>query len=170
MNNFISVNSYWIINSAIALSFVVTSIIYRLPIIKTALMQSQRLNFARVTFLLMMIMMIFAPTLISRLPIPQHSDIVWQPIMAHVKATFNFQAVTASTNVFTPTSHFELPSLSTMLIVILTMGLVLNAYRYLRNLLQLNRIIRQSIYKRSFGKIKLIYTENTHIPFCWVGL
>lgn len=156
-------HAYLMLNIALALSYVFsrTAMGLSLPI-----SQINQLKFARFCFVLAMTAFLIMPSVSSILPAAD-SGIEWQPLLHQTAATFlNYNSPLITQTAATSSSAFYLPW-KIILTLCLSTGFIFFAYKYVRALVTLNRIRKQSYCRHKINHIHVLFTHLSAMPFCW---
>lgn len=133
MNNLMSVHSYWLLNAAIAFSYIMGVLILKLPFNKN-LSQAQKLIFARKIFTLVIAIFLFSPFVLEKLPIKYSNYLQFQPVLKHASAHLLSKQIKLKTEISSLTSISYLPNINMLLTWIILFTILIFAKKYITDL------------------------------------
>jgi membrane-bound lytic murein transglycosylase D len=166
LNAFINLHTYLILNTAIAASYLVARSIFRFFFKKT-MSQIQQLQFVRYAFVIIIVAFCIAPVLTAWIHIPQHSNFILQPILKNKSIVFlqNYKIIDKQVNLIAP-EHLLYP-IDSILIIILLAGCAFFLSRYIKNIVNLHQIKRNSFCRHRINTIHILFSQTVNTPFCW---
>lgn len=165
MNNLISMHSYWLLNTAIAFSYIVTIFISK-PFNKN-ISQAQQLLFSRKVFTFVIVIFLLTPFVLAKLPLKQHDFFQFQPVLKHASTHLLSKQIKLNTEITALPSIFFRPTLNMLLMLIILFGITVFIIKYMIDLLNLSRLTQQAFRLRQIKNITISLSENVSIPFCW---
>lgn len=166
MNSIISLYSYLILNAAIAIGYVGMRTILSLPTFKKNMLQAQRLNFARFSFISIIGIFFIIPIILPMLSIVPHSQFELKPLLT--SASMNFMPVHKMKDVLINDGHFyRESSLQIYLYSFLIIGVMLHFAVYFYHLYRLKQLAKNSFVNYKGKKLVILLNEHSDIPFCW---
>lgn len=170
MSNVINIHSYWMLNGAIALSYIITTLILKLPILNRKLSQLQQLQFARKVFIITSLVFLLSPFVIAKFSLHQNNIFQFQPILKNASASFLQRHATLNSQVEVLQSTFYLPDINTLFSAAILIGLVTLLIKYIKAILALRKLTKNAYCQRKIKNIHILFSETTAIPFCWSSI
>lgn len=167
LNSFLSLHSYWLLNIAMALSFLSARSILKIAFVSSRLSQQQQLIFARSIFVLTILAM-FALPIVIRCVLPIHANhFQLQPLLNHAAARFfeKNKLVAVQVNLVEP--KLFLPSISYIIVAIILTGATISFWIYIKGVLSLKKLTQSAFCQRVHNHIHLLYAQTATVPFCW---
>jgi len=166
LNNFISLHSYWLINIAIAVGYVISRLTLAIPVTKS-LLQNQRLQLAKAVFILIISGFMAIPLIVEKLAYNPPGNFQIQPILIHASNVFIEKHNQALTNIVALQTISYGNIAKDLFLMFFALGFLYFLISYIKNILQLKKIINAAYCQHKIGSIHLLYTEATNVPFCW---
>ena len=171
MSNIINLNTYWMLNGAIALSYIIVSIILKLPMLNRKLSQLQQLQFIRKVFISTLFIFLLVHFVIVQLPMQQNSVFQFQPILKQASTDFLQKHTILSSQVkVLQSASSSFPSINTIFSLAILMGLIILLIKYVKNILALRKLTKNAYCQRKINNIHILFSETTTIPFCWSSI
>jgi beta-lactamase regulating signal transducer with metallopeptidase domain len=163
-------HTYLMGNLAIALGYFIFRFIVNFAFLPQITFQSQKLKFSRYFFCFIVFSFIAFPTICLIIPFSHDSGFVLAPILKSASITFlnnhvitnNELTRTAITGSSSPT-HF-------IFLTILSLGIIFYFLRYIKTLITLNNLKRDSFCRHEINNVKILFQPSIEIPFCWSSL
>lgn len=167
INNIISWHTIIIINLAVAMSFIITRVIFKLPMLNSVASKKQQLLFCKISLLIALITVIASPRLMSAIIISHSNKFQLQPIMT--QATTGLFQNHAIMNAHNNISNILPPFLSFdgLLKMICIIGFIIALFQYLKSMLYLNKISREAFVYKQINNVMLLVSHTITVPFCW---
>lgn len=166
----IDLHMYWLMNLAIMFSYLIAIFIFKLPVFSRRILQKQKLILARSLLILSGLIFILMPILIQYLPFKHIDRFQLQPIFKNVTSSYLQKHEMIQTQISTLKTLPFVFSLDWAALIFIFIGMFGFFLKYILNLYSLYKITNQALYMRNFGNLKILFTENTPIPFCWTFL
>ena len=170
MSNVINLHAYWMLNGAIAFSYIIATIILKLPMFNKKLSQLQQLQFTRKIFIITVLIFFLAPFILAKLPSHQNNFFQFQPILKHASADFLKTHVVFNSQVEVLQSASSLPSINTLFSLAILVGLMIVLTKYIKDMLTLIKLTKNTYCHRKIKNIHILFSEKTTIPFCWSSI
>lgn len=170
MSNTINLHAYWMLNSAIALSYLIAILSLKLPMWNRNLSQLQQLQFTRKIFIITLFIFLLAPFVIARLPLHQNNAFPFQPILKHASENFFQKHAALNLQGEVLQSVSSLPSINTLFSFVIFMGLIILLTKYIKDILVLRKLTKNAYCQRKLKNIHILFSETTTIPFCWSSI
>lgn len=170
MSNMINLHAYWMLNGAIALSYIIATLILKLPILNRKLSQLQQLQFTRKIFIITLLIFFLAPFVIAKLPLHQNNAFQFQPILKNASADFLQKHTALNAQVEVLQSASSLPGINTLFALAIFMGLIIFLIKYIKDILALRKLTKHAYCQRKINNIHILFSETTTIPFCWSSI
>lgn len=170
MSTIINLHAYWMLNAAIALSYIIASLILKLPMLNRKLLQLQQLQFTRKVFIITLLIFFLAPFVIANLPLHQNNTFQFQPILKHAAADFLKRHSDLNSQVEVLQSASSLPSINTLFSLAILMVLVILLTKYIKDILALRKLTKNAYCQRKIKNIHILFSETTVVPFCWSSI
>ena len=167
MHTFITWHGYFMLNAALIIGYVLARIILNLPLFKLQFLQSQRLIFARYSFIAAIAAFYIGPVMMQLLPVTKDSNYRLEPIVKMASTSFMHTQNVVSAQITQMSAAYTLPSLSNIFLVFLMTGFGLHLVRYFYNIIKLNQIAQLSFRRHKIKNIHILFNHTTAIPFCW---
>lgn len=167
LNNIFNWHSYIILNIAIILSYLVTRSILSISFFNRITSQQKRLKFAKLSLLITIAIMFSVPWLVTTLNIHTNSTFQLQPLFMHVSAVISHQKNIVSSSYAASATSPHFLTTSTLLFLIVFFGFVISLYQYLKNILVLRSLVKNSVIYKSINNIHLLLTATSDVPFCY---
>ena len=170
MSNLINLHAYWMLNGAIAFSYVIATFILKLSMLNKKLSQLQQLQFTRKVFIITLLIFLIVPFVIAMLPLHQNNAFQFQPILKHASAAFLQRHVALNSQVEVLQYAFSLPSIITVFSLLILMGSIIILIKYIKDILALRKLTKNAYCHRKINNIHILFSETTTIPFCWSSI
>ena len=168
MNSLISLHSYLMLNSAIAIGYIISRSILGLPYAKQRLLQIERLKFARYSFLICIASFFLVANILIAIPSAYHSNFQLEPLLKSASSHFVPQHIIIAEQ--TTKSTWSFLSINMILVFVFLSGFVLFSIKYIKNLVLLKKLQKDSFCQHKINNIHILFNHTTDIPFCWVLL
>ncbi|GEM_PF-1453426 len=168
MPTFFNLQTYLMLNAAIACSYVIVFIFMKYLGFNNLLSQSQQLQFARKIFLLTGSIFLIVPVMIAAFPVTSNQLFQFQPFIKQLSAPLLQQTqiiLRAPIDILTAAPIY--PSFLQLLWAGIVLGSLFFLKNYLTTLLSLSRITKHAYCQRKIKNIHILFTEKINIPFCW---
>lgn len=170
MNNIISFHTYWMLNVAIALSYIIAITTLKLPIVNRKLSQLQQLQFTRKIFLITLIIFFLAPLAINRLSLHENNIFQFQPFIKSTSSHFLQKHATLNLQAQALDASFSLPNISSLFSLTIFIGLTILLINHIKGILALRKITKKAYCQRKIKNIHILFSDTTTIPFCWSAI
>ncbi len=167
LNQIISLHTYWILNLAIALGYILSRSILNLPFLRMHLLQKQRLKFVKWSLVIAILAFFIVPCIVTYLPISDSGNFQLQPVLMHASANYLQNHPVAEAQVNKLNTAFFLPSLSSFFSLSIVIGFIFMLGKYFKNILLLQQLRKKSFLVRKINNIHIYADNNSKIPFCW---
>lgn len=167
MNSIINVHSYFVLNGAIVIGYIIARLILSLPPLKQKILQSQRLKFARYSFFTAVLSFFLVPAILSVIPSSYHSNFQFEPILKNASAHFlqNHKMINEQiTQIGSSQSYF---SMNIFLMIIFIAVVCIFIGKYIKNLFILIKFQQESFCQHKINNIHILFSATAEIPFCW---
>lgn len=167
MNSIISLHSYFMLNAAVVIGYVISRALLSLPLFHKKLLQSQQLKFARYLFITAIGAFYVGPIIARFFPAATDSSFRLEPIVKIVSSPFAHTQQLVVEQITQAGSTYSLPSITAVIVVLLITGFTIFLVKYIHNIIKLNRIGSSSYCRHNINNIHILFNNTTAIPFCW---
>lgn len=167
MNHFFSLHTYWLLNAAIAISYLFAQL-FRF-MLSNQLSQAQLLKSVRCIFIMTLAILLLIPVVLEWFPSVKSSNFQLQPILKQASFQFlqNHETVKAKMDVIQSVS--ALPSMQIICLVLMLAGSCFFLGKYIHSIIVLKKIVRNAYCDRVVKKVQILFSHQTSVPFCWSG-
>jgi len=166
-NSLITLHSYLIFNSAIAIGYIISRTVLRLFNIKINISQKQHLIYARVCFFIPVVAFLFMPYVLSVFPFSYRSSFQLIPIFKSASASFLEPHKIINHQINQLQFQYLTLSIHHLLICFLILGVGIFLIQYIKNIFVLLKLQRASYCHHKINKIHVLINDKTELPFCW---
>lgn len=167
MNSIITLHGYFMLNAALIIGYVITRALLRLPFFNKKLLQSQQLKFARYLFMTAIGAFYMGPVISRLFPAANDSGFKLEPIVKIVTSPFTHTQQFVAEQITHAGSHYSFPSITAVIATLLIAGITISLVKYIRDIINLNKIGRNSYCHHNINNIQILFNHTTAIPFCW---
>lgn len=166
----LNLHIYWMINSAILLSYLIAKIFSKFKFKNQTISQIQQLKFSRQLFLITLLIFILLPFLIMQLPMLQTRTSSFQPLLKHASGIFLNPPISTQLTMEKIQSSFSWPTIDFFFSYALLIGLLVLFTDHMKSILTLRKLTQQAFCYRKIKNIHILFSEQTQAPFCWSSL
>ncbi len=170
MNHLISLHSYYLLNAAIALSYLITLSVLKTPLLKK-LSQFQQLQFMRRILMTTLFLFFITPFIAKKLSLQSSYIFQFQPLLKQASIHFLQHRISLNAPLLSYQHAFSYyPSMNNLLSLGLFIGVIILSFNYVRTLITLKKITEQAFCKYKIHRISILFSTQTTVPFCWSSL
>lgn len=162
----LSLYPYLMLNAAMGISYIGTHTVLSFPAFKNNMLQSQRLKFARFSFISIIGAFFTLPLIFSMFSIIPHSSFELKPLLTSASQVLISPPALEKISI-QATPLYNTISLNTFIILFLSFGFTFQVAKYFHNFLQLKKLINKSYIQRQTKNLTILLAEDKPIPFCW---
>ena len=169
IHSLINLHSYFVLNGAIAIGFIISLFILNLSFFRQKISQAQRLKFTRYSFLITMIVFFIVPKILKIVPSIYHSNFQLEPILKNTPIFLEYHSIVKE-QINEIVSAQSLFSIKIFLMAIILIGVVFYFSKYINSLFILNKIRKNSFCRHKINNVSILISGSSEIPFCWSSL
>jgi len=167
MSVVISLHSYFMLNAALTICYMISRTMLRLPIFKNNLLQIQQLKFARYSFIIAIAAFYIGPVIVQLFPSANDSNFRLGPIVKIVSSQFTRTQEVVANQITQIASAYTLPSINMVIDLLLMIGIAVFLAKYINNIFKLYLIRKNSFCRHKINDVHILFNHTTAIPFCW---
>jgi membrane-bound lytic murein transglycosylase D len=167
LDSLLSMHTYWTVNLAIAIGYLISRSIEKIFGHQTQSQQHQHLRFAKMTFLIIIVIFLAMSAITKSFLLPSDSNFQLQPLLEHASNNFLDQHENVNTQITQIQQDSTLISIVTLCYLSLFLGALFHLSYYVRHVFQLKKLIRTAATQRKIHNITLLFIHETQVPFCW---
>lgn len=167
MHSFFNLTSYLLLNASIAIGYVVSRCILNLAYFKHNMQQKQRLQYARYSFFIVLGLFVFIPYIVQLIPTQYHANFQLEPLLKSASNNFFAHHHLMKEQIIKIEHQRNNISLHTCLVFLFLLVITIFFINYIKNILSLAKLYRQSYCRHHFKNIHILFNSKTQLPFCW---
>lgn len=168
MSELFSLESYFLLNAALLVSYLLTKGIFRISFIRRNFLQIQQLKIARITFIVTIAAFFITPYVKNVFWFDQDNSFQLHPWIKQASTVFLQKHDHIKASVDTLQDSFLIfPSIKTLCLFFLILGSVIFLSRFVRDIFSLHKLTKEAYCRHKINNIAILFSNQTKTPFCW---